>query len=88
MKKEKTTIHDIAQRLNITASTVSRALSDHPRISEATKIAVHQTAQKLNYQPNNIAGSTHIDNPQLSSFKKTVGFQRVNSFERYLTFKW
>ena len=57
MKKEKTTIHDIAQKLNITASTVSRALSDHPRISEATKIAVQQTAQKLNYQPNNIAAA-------------------------------
>jgi LacI family transcriptional regulator len=41
MKKEKTTIHDIAKKLNITASTVSRALKDHPRISEETKKLVH-----------------------------------------------
>jgi LacI family transcriptional regulator len=57
MKKEKTTIHDIAEKLNITASTVSRALKDHPRISEATKKAVLKAAQKLNYQPNHIAAA-------------------------------
>lgn len=57
MKKEKTTIHDIAEKLNITASTVSRALKDHPRISDATKKAVLRVAQKLNYQPNHIAAA-------------------------------
>jgi len=57
VKKEKSTIHDIARRLNITASTVSRALNDHPRISESTKKAVQKTAQKLNYQPNHLAAA-------------------------------
>ncbi|HZX74503.1 MAG TPA: LacI family DNA-binding transcriptional regulator, partial [Cyclobacteriaceae bacterium] len=57
MKKEKSTIHDIAKKLNITASTVSRALNDNPRISKATKLLVQKTAQKLNYQPNNIAAA-------------------------------
>ncbi|MEO7990307.1 MAG: LacI family DNA-binding transcriptional regulator [Chryseolinea sp.] len=57
MKKERATIHDIAKKLNITASTVSRALNDHPRISEATKKTVQKTAQKLGYQPNNIAAA-------------------------------
>lgn len=57
MKKERATIHDIAKKLNITASTVSRALKDHPRISGATKEAVHKTALKLNYQPNHIAAA-------------------------------
>src|SRR6188768_3471726 len=57
MKKEKATIHDIARKLNITASTVSRALKDHPRISSETKKAVQRTALKLNYQPNNIAAA-------------------------------
>ncbi len=55
--KKKNTIHDIARKLNITASTVSRALNDHPRISEATKKAVQRTAIKLNYQPNHIAAA-------------------------------
>lgn len=57
MKKEKTTIHDIAKKLNITASTVSRALKDHPRISQETKKAVQKAALKLNYQPNHIAAA-------------------------------
>lgn len=57
MKKVKTTIHDIAKKLNVTASTVSRALKDHPRISEETKKAVHKAALKLNYQPNHIAAA-------------------------------
>lgn len=51
------TIHDIARELNITASTVSRALQDHPRISDATKKAVLKAAKKLNYQPNHIAAA-------------------------------
>lgn len=55
--KKKYTIHDIAKKLNITASTVSRALNDHPRISEATKKAVQKVALKLNYRPNNIAAA-------------------------------
>ncbi|WP_142715361.1 LacI family DNA-binding transcriptional regulator [Fodinibius sediminis] len=55
MKNKKTTIHDIADELGVTASTVSRALQDHPRISDSTKEAVIETAEKLNYQPNNIA---------------------------------
>src|SRR5690348_11189953 len=57
MKKERATIHDIARKLNVTASTVSRALKDHPRISAETKSAVLKAARKLNYQPNNIAAA-------------------------------
>jgi LacI family transcriptional regulator len=57
MKKEKTTIHDIARKLNITASTVSRALNDNPRISEETKKLVRKAAIKLKYQPNHIAAA-------------------------------
>ncbi|GAA0892813.1 LacI family DNA-binding transcriptional regulator [Fulvivirga kasyanovii] len=53
----KTTIHDIASFLNITASTVSRALNNNPRISENTRKAVLKAAKQLNYQPNNIAAA-------------------------------
>jgi LacI family transcriptional regulator len=55
--KGRITIHDIAKKLNITASTVSRALKDHPRISAETKRTVLKAARKLNYQPNNIAAA-------------------------------
>lgn len=56
-KKQRTTIKDIAKTLGITPSAVSRALHDHPRISEETKIRVRETAAKLNYQPNNLASA-------------------------------
>ncbi|MAL18742.1 MAG: LacI family transcriptional regulator [Balneola sp.] len=57
MAQKRTTIHDIAKELDITASTVSRALKDHPRISESTKKSVVAMAKKMNYQPNSIAAA-------------------------------
>jgi LacI family transcriptional regulator len=55
--KKKTTLSDIAKKLNVTPSTVSRALDDHPRISDSTKKAVLRIAHQLNYQPNTIASA-------------------------------
>ena len=56
----KTTLQDIARSLNITAATVSRALSNHPAIKEATKKLVKDAATRLNYQPNKIASSLRL----------------------------
>ncbi|MEP7107098.1 MAG: LacI family DNA-binding transcriptional regulator [Ferruginibacter sp.] len=55
--KYKATITDIANELNITPATVSRALSNHPGISFKTKEAVQKTASRLNYKKNSIASS-------------------------------
>ncbi len=55
--KNRTTIQDIAQVINVTSSTVSRALNDHPSISDATKKLVVETAARLNYRPNRIAAA-------------------------------
>jgi len=55
MKKNPITIKDIARILGISASTVSRALKDHPDISAETKKAVNDLAAQLKYQPNAIA---------------------------------
>ncbi|MBR2618798.1 MAG: LacI family DNA-binding transcriptional regulator [Paludibacteraceae bacterium] len=49
------TIKDIAKALHISASTVSRALQDHPDISKATKEAVNAYAKEHHYKPNAIA---------------------------------
>jgi LacI family transcriptional regulator len=51
------TITDIAKKLGISPSTVSRALSDHPDISSKTKKQVRKIAKELNYTPNPIAQS-------------------------------
>ncbi|MFC4634021.1 LacI family DNA-binding transcriptional regulator [Dokdonia ponticola] len=53
MKKRKvTTLKELAKKLNLSISTVSRALSDHPDISDTTKKKVRQLAEKLQYAPN------------------------------------
>ena len=52
MKSGQVTIKDIAKELNISVSTVSRALADNPLVKPATKRAVTELATKLNYQPN------------------------------------
>ena len=51
------TIIDIAKKLNISTSTVSRALNDHPDIKQETKDQVKKIAKKLHYTPNPIAQS-------------------------------
>ena len=55
MRKRQITIKDIAKELGISASTVSRALKDHPDISVKTKLAVNDLAKKLKYKPNEVA---------------------------------
>ena len=55
MKSGLVTIKDIARELKISPSTVSRALKNHPDISEETKKAVNDLAKRLNYQPNAVA---------------------------------
>jgi len=55
MKKGRATLKDMAQRLKVSPSTVSRALNDHPGIGPETKAAVKQLAAQLDYQPNPMA---------------------------------
>ena len=49
------TITEIANKLKVAPSTVSRALNNHTSISEKTKKNVIALAEKLNYQPNIMA---------------------------------
>ncbi|WP_315816213.1 LacI family DNA-binding transcriptional regulator [Paraflavitalea speifideaquila] len=53
----RTTILDIARELKVAAATVSRALNDHPAISNATREAVKLAAKRMNYQPTKITSS-------------------------------
>lgn len=55
MEQKPITIKEIAKRLNISFSTVSRALHDHPNIGLRTKTRVQQLAKELNYEPNQTA---------------------------------
>ncbi|MEO6133935.1 MAG: LacI family DNA-binding transcriptional regulator [Ginsengibacter sp.] len=52
MQNNPPTIKQIARQLNVSVSTVSRALADHPRIGISTKERVKQLAKELGYEPN------------------------------------
>ena len=55
MKKGPLTIKDIAKDLNISPSTVSRALKDNPDISPETRKIVQEYAKMHKYKPNTLA---------------------------------
>ncbi|SHK14197.1 LacI family transcriptional regulator [Chryseobacterium polytrichastri] len=55
LKMKRTTIKDLAEMLNISTSTVSRALKDHPDISSSVKLKVKEAAEMFNYIPNDFA---------------------------------
>ena len=53
----KATIKDVARAAGVSPSTVSRALHDSPRISEAVRARVKQAAKELDFHPNQMAKS-------------------------------
>jgi LacI family transcriptional regulator len=55
MRFDTVTIKDIAKALNLSTSTVSRALRGSYEISDETKKMVLEYAEKINYRPNPIA---------------------------------
>src|SRR3954471_23197926 len=56
-QKKRTTIYDIAEKLNITASSVSRALNNSNYVNENTKQLILKTAAELNYKRNTLASN-------------------------------
>ena len=51
------TMKDIAKALNVSVATVSRALKDSQRISQAQRDKIKEYAREHNYSPNFIAES-------------------------------
>lgn len=56
-KKKEVTIYDIAEKLNVSAATVSRALRNHPAVSAQTKKKIFELAESYGYQTNQFARS-------------------------------
>src|SRR5450432_3094059 len=55
MKEKEATIYDIANRLNISIATVSRALKDDPVVNKKTKKKILELAEEMNYRSNHFA---------------------------------
>ena len=87
---KKTTLQDIANATNLTPSGVSKALSNHPAMSETTKELVRNTAKKLNYQQNKIAlslktGKSQIIGVIIPSAEKNFFGSIVHGLEKIIT---
>jgi len=62
--KKEVTIYDIAQELNVSPTTVSRALKDHFSIGKDTIKVVKKMAKKMEYRPNAMAASLRSNKTQ------------------------
>jgi len=56
-EEKEITIYDIARHLNISATTVSRGLKDHPAINKNTRKKIFEAAEYLGYRSNMFASS-------------------------------
>lgn len=65
MKHTTTTLKKISQVLDLSISTVSRALKNHPDISERTKQKVLELANTLEYEPNAYAINLRTNNSKI-----------------------
>lgn len=88
------TIYDVAKALNISPSTVSRALKDHPHVRKETKKKVKAAAGEMGYQRNKFASNLRLKHtntigvvvPRLNSwFMATAiaGIEKVTSEHGY-----
>jgi len=60
MKGKEITIYDLAQKLQISSTTVSRALKDDPLISLKTRKKIFELAEKMGYRTNYFARNLRI----------------------------
>jgi LacI family transcriptional regulator len=70
------TIYDIAKHLNISATTVSRGLKDHPTINKNTRKKIAEAARHLGYRSNTFASSLRSK----KTFTIGVIVPRLNSY--------
>jgi LacI family transcriptional regulator len=88
MDQKLPTIKEIAKRLNVAASTVSRALHNHSSIGLRTKMRVHELAKQLNYEPNQTAiffkqGKTHTIGVILPKFSEEFFSLAISGIEDF-----
>lgn len=86
MDNKITTLKEIANRLNFSVSTVSRALHNHPSIGLRTTEQVKKLAKELNYEPNQTAllfkkQKTNTIGVILPNLKEEFFSQAINGIE-------
>ncbi|MCW3118297.1 MAG: LacI family transcriptional regulator [Chitinophagaceae bacterium] len=86
MDQKPATIKEIAKRLNVSVSTVSRALHNHPSIGLRTKTQVQKLAAEMNYEPNQAAisfkqGKTYTIGVILPNLREEFFSTAINGIE-------
>jgi len=86
MDQKPATIKEIAKRLNVSVSTVSRALHNHPSIGLRTKMQVQKLAAEMNYEPNQAAisfkqGKTYTIGVILPNLREEFFSTAINGIE-------
>jgi LacI family transcriptional regulator len=88
------TIYDVAKALNISPSTVSRALNNHPHIRKETKKKIKAVAGEMGYRHNKFASNLRLKHtntigvvvPKLNSYfmaTALAGIEKVTSEHGY-----
>jgi LacI family transcriptional regulator len=90
MEQKPATIKEIARRLNVSVSTVSRALHNHSSIGLRTRLQVQKLAAELNYEPNQAAisfkqGKTYVIGVILPNLGEEYFSMAINGVEDVAT---
>ena len=89
MRSTQTTIKDLARKLYLSTSTISRALRGMPDVSPDTVKRVRELAEELNYEPNSIALSlvtkkTNIVGVVIPGFIIHFYSSAISAIQKYL----
>ncbi len=76
-RPEQRTIHDVAQRAQVSVGTVSKALNNKGRLRQETRERIIAAAKDLGFRPNGLAQSLH------RARSMTVGILSNDSFGRF-----
>ena len=83
MQKHQTTIKEIATALNVSISTVSRALQDDPHIGLRTKQRVNDLAKSMHYTPN--AAAVYLKRGRSSTIGVVLPYLKEEFFSMAIT---
>ncbi len=91
-EKREVTIYDIAKKLNLSASTISRGLRNHPAIKQATIDRIQDAAKRMGYQQNPFASNlrknrSHTIGVILPRFESTFMAAVVSGIEHVISSK-
>ncbi len=64
MATTRVTIKDLAKKMNLSVSTISRALHNHPGIGKKTTREVQKMAKRIGYTPNSVASNLRRNKTQ------------------------